>query len=219
MRRHVLLACGIVASVLYAAMNVFVAMQWPEYSSASQTVSELSAVGAPTRSLWIVLAIPYTLLTAAFGWGVWESAGNNRALRAAGTLIVTYGLTGLAWPLAPMHLREVLSAGGATMTDTLHLGFAMVTVIIMVLAMACGAAALGWRFRLYSVATIVLLAVFGLLTSLDAPRLEANQPTPWIGIWERINIGVFLLWVIVLAAMLWRDRRPENVPLTAASPR
>lgn len=218
MRRHALLACGIIASLLYVAMNVFVAMQWPAYSSASQTVSELSAVDAPTRSLWIALAIPYTVLTAAFGWGVWESAGTNRALRAAGTSIVTYGVTGLAWPFAPMHLREVLAAGGATMTDTLHIGFATVTVLIMVLAMVCGAVALGRRFRLYSIATVVTLAVFGLLTSLDAPRLEANQPTPWIGVWERINIGVFLLWVVVLAVRLWSGRDAITVPAYSQSP-
>jgi hypothetical protein len=34
--------------------------------------------------------------------------------------------------------------------------------------------------------------------------LEANLPTPWIGLWERININVFLLWVVVLANVLWR---------------
>ena len=44
------LICGIASSLLYVAMNVFVPMQWEGYSSASQTVSELSAIGAPTRS-------------------------------------------------------------------------------------------------------------------------------------------------------------------------
>jgi len=42
------------------------------------------------------------------------------------------------------------------------------------------------------------------LTFLEAPRLQANLPTPWIGLWERINITVFLLWVGVLATVLWR---------------
>jgi hypothetical protein len=31
-----------------------------------------------------------------------------------------------------------------------------------------------------------------------------NQPTPMIGVWERINIGVFLLWVVILATVLIR---------------
>jgi hypothetical protein len=43
MLRKTLLACGVLSSLLYVAMNVFVPMQWPGYSSAAQTVSELSA--------------------------------------------------------------------------------------------------------------------------------------------------------------------------------
>jgi len=34
--------------------------------------------------------------------------------------------------------------------------------------------------------------------------LQTNLPTPWIGLWERINISVFLLWVVMLATTLWR---------------
>ena len=51
---------------------------------------------------------------------------------------------------------------------------------------------------------MVVLVAFGALTFLDAPRVAANLPTPWIGVWERINIGVFLLWVVVLAIVLLR---------------
>jgi hypothetical protein len=42
------------------------------------------------------------------------------------------------------------------------------------------------------------------LTFWDAPRLQADLPTPWIGLWERINISVFLAWVVVLATVLLR---------------
>jgi hypothetical protein len=37
-----------------------------------------------------------------------------------------------------------------------------------------------------------------------------NLPTPWIGLWERINISVFLMWVVVLAAVLWRHIRAQE---------
>jgi Protein of unknown function (DUF998) len=198
MTRKLLLTCGIVSSALYVAMNVFVPMRWAAYSSASQTVSELSAIGAPTRSLWMSLGIPYTLLVTAFGCGVWRSAERNRPLHVTGGLLVAYGLVGLAWP--PMHLR----GAEFTVTDTMHIAFAMVTVLLMLLAMGFGAAAFGRRFRAYSVATIVTLFAFGALTGIDAPRIAANLPTPWIGVWERINIGVFLLWVIVLSVLLLR---------------
>jgi hypothetical protein len=211
MARKVLLVCGIASSLLYVAMNVFVPMQWEGYSSASQTVSELSAIGAPTRALWVPLGIAYTLLLTAFGWGVWESARRNRPLRIVGSLMVASGVIGLAWP--PMHQRAVLAAGGGTLTDTMHIVWSVVTVLLFVLEIGFGAAAFGKRFRLYSIATMVILVVFGTLTGLDGPRVSANLPTPWIGVWERISIAVFLLWVVVLAVGLLRvvDRQDAAV--------
>jgi cytochrome c biogenesis protein CcdA len=79
-----------------------------------------------------------------------------------------------------------------------------VTVILMFFAIGFGATAFGRRFRLYSIVTIVVLLVFGGLTFLEAPRLQMNLPTPWIGLWERINISVLLVWVVMLATVLWR---------------
>ena len=206
MARKSLLVCGILSSLLYVAMTIFVAMQWEGYSSTSQTISELSAIGAPTRSLWAVPGAIYTVLVMAFGWGVWKSAGRSRALRIAGGLIVAYGSLGVLWPFAPMHLRKTLAAGGGTLSDTMHLVLASATVLLMLLAIGAAAAAFGIWFRVYSLATLAILAAFGALTFLDAPRLSANLPTPWIGVWERINVGVFLLWVVVLATTLLRGK-------------
>jgi len=200
MVRKLLLICGILSSLLYVAMNVFVAMQWKGYTSASQTVSELSAIGAPTRTLWVLLGVAYTLLVTAFGCGVWASARRNRPLRIAGGLMVVYGVVSFAWPFVPMHLRGT----EFTLTDTMHIILAMVTVLLMLLAIGFAAAAFGKRFRRYSIATLVMLVAFGALTGWDAPRIAANLPTPWVGVWERINIGVFLLWIVVLALALLR---------------
>ena len=41
---------------------------------------------------------------------------------------------------------------------------------------------------------------------LEAPRLQANLPTPWIGLWERIDVSVFLLWIAVPATAMLRTR-------------
>ena len=50
MLRKALLACGILSSLLYAVMTVVIGMQWEGYSHASRVISELSAIGAPTRN-------------------------------------------------------------------------------------------------------------------------------------------------------------------------
>jgi hypothetical protein len=207
------LSCGILSSLLYAALLVVVPMQDAAYSSASQTVSELSAIDAPTRFLWISLGLVWGMLYAAFGWGVWRAAGENRRLRVAGGLITAAAVFGLFWP--PMHQREVLAAGGGTLTDTLHIAWTAVNGVLTLLAMGFAATALGMRFRLYSITTMVILLAAGLLTSRDAPGVSANLPTPWIGVWERINIGAWLLWVVVLAVTLLR-RRLRRGPVPGA---
>lgn len=202
MLHKLLLLSGLVSSLVYIAANVAVPTFWREYSITNQTVSELSAIGAPTQALWIALVVPYIVLFAAFGGGVLKSARANRRVRIVGWLILVYSAFNLYWP--PMHQREVIAAGGGTLTDTLHLMWAGVTVLLFVLIMGFGAAALGPRFRAYTIASAVVLIVCGILTSLGAPNVAANLPTPWIGVWERINIAVFLLWVAVLSVSLVR---------------
>jgi hypothetical protein len=203
--RKSLLICGILSSLLYVVTNVVSAMLYDGYSVVSQTVSELSAIGAPTRQLWVSLMIPYSLLVISFGWAVWKSSVENKRLRIVGILFMIDAFIGFFWP--PMHQREVLAAGGKTLTDTMHIVFTAVTVPLMMLIIGFGAAAFGKRFRLYSIATLVILIIFGILTGIDGPKIEANLPTPWTGVWERIGIGVYMLWVAVLAIVLLRRKR------------
>jgi hypothetical protein len=196
---RVALFCGILSSLLFISINIIVPLDYPGYNMLSQVPSELSAIGAPTKMLWSVLATPYTFLMIAFAWGVWKSAGENRYLRIAGASMLAYGALGFLWPFAPMHQREVLAAGGGTFEDTMHLALGGATQVFYLTALGFAAAALGKKFRIYSVITFVVLLFFGILTFLDAPKLALNEPTPMIGVWERTNIGIFLLWVIVLA--------------------
>ena len=135
---------------------------------------------------------------------VLAAATGRRSLQIAGGLLVAHGLVCLAWPFASMHRREVLAAGGATAVDDWHVVIAMVTVALMFGVMASGAVAFRWWFRLYSFATIVVLLAFGALTSAAGSRVRNDLRTPWVGLWERINITVFLVWVVVFAICLLR---------------
>ena len=206
---RLLLVCGLLSSLLYAAMLAFVPSWWDGYSSAAQTVSELSAIGAPTRPLWVPLGVAWTLLFAAFGFGVRAAAGASRALRVAGAAIVVHGLLGLFWP--PMHLR----GAGFTLTDALHIVWTAATGVLMLVAMGFAATARGRGFRLHSVATMTILVGTGAMTALDAPRIAAGLPTPWVGLWERIGIAAFLVWTAALAVALLAER-PAAMPAEGA---
>jgi len=144
--------------------------------------------------------IPYTLLVAAFAVGVWTSAGPKRAARITGAMLLGYAAFGLAGGLIfPMRPREALAAGEETLRNVMHIPATAMMSLFIVLAMGFGATLLGKRFRYYSYGTIATLVVFGALASLQAGQMAANEPTPWMGIEERINIYATMLWLAVLA--------------------
>jgi hypothetical protein len=180
------------------------------YSTVNLTVSELSAIGAPTRILWVLLSTLYPLLFATFGWGVLKSAGQSRALRIVGGLIIIYSILNFYWP--PMHRREVIGAGGETLTDTLHITWAVATILMMMLLMGFGATTLGKRFRVFTIGTFVVFLGFGVLSGIGSPNINANLPTPNLGIWERINIAAFMIWVIVFANVLLHRKNVTDSP-------
>ncbi len=66
------------------------------------------------------------------------------------------------------------------------------------------------QFRLYSFITIILLLVFGFITSLQAPELALGLKTPLMGFTERINIYSTMLWFAVLSVALLRA---ENIKI------
>jgi len=150
------------------------------------------------------LVVWYPLLFAAFGWGVLKAARGKQRLRVVGSLIIFYCAFNLYWP--PMHMRGNLP----TLTDTLHITWASATVLLMMTMMGFGAASFGKQFRIYTIISIALHVLFGILTFLEAPNIPTNGPTPTIGTWERINIFIFMLWIAVLAIKLLRMEKVNN---------
>jgi len=205
MPKKILLACGILSSLLYVGIDALAAIRFGNYHSyASQAISELGARGAPTKPMVDPLFIAYDMLILAFGVGVWASANGRRALRLIGWLVIGIAAVGLVTP--PMNLRGT----GSISADMPHIVLTGVLVLLILAAIASGASLYGRRWRTYSFATLVTLLISGGLTGLDASRLAAHEPTPWLGLLERINIGAYLLWMLVLAIALWREAAAQS---------
>ena len=77
MAQKILLVCGILSPVLYAVSDVLAGMQWEGYSFRDQTISELGAIGAPSRPLFGLLLLAVYGLMVAFGVGIWKAAGGT----------------------------------------------------------------------------------------------------------------------------------------------
>jgi len=192
-----LLVSGIASSVLWVATDILASLLYDGYSYTAQTISVGPAI------------LVYDLLLIAFAFGIWQASGGNRALRVVAGLTVVHALVDLVLgPFSSMHQREVLAAGGATRSDTLHLVVAGSYAITIFLMAGFGAVAFGKGFRLYSIATILTLLVFGILTAMEAPKVQDNESTPWIGVTERINAYAAMLWIAVLAVYLLRGSLP-----------
>jgi hypothetical protein len=200
--RRALLGCGLLSSLLYVGADLLAAARYPEYHSfLTQAISELTAVGAPTRDSVEPLLILYDVLIIAFAIGVWISPGRDRAAPLVGSLLAAIGVAGLlAMPFAPMRMRGTGSLG----TDAPHIVVTAAIVLCILLAVGIAASLFGRRFRLYSYATLATLLAFGAWAAVQGARLAAGEPTPWLGAVERIHIGLYLLWVAVLAVGLLR---------------
>jgi len=210
MFRRILLGCGVVAPLWWVAMDVVGSLRYPGYSYVDQTISELSAEGAPTRTfMTLVSGIPYVGLMAAFGVGVWLTAGKRRAGRLAAALLVGEAVWGMVGGIAfPMTTREAMAAGQETLRNEMHGVYGIGMPILFMLAIVFGSRLFGTQFRRYSIGTIVVLLVFGLLTALQTDAVKANEGTPWLGVIERTNAYAAMLWIAVFSGALLRAYMP-----------
>ena len=46
---------------------------------------------------------------------------------------------------------------------------------------------------------------------MQAPRVEAQLPTPWLGVIERISVYSPMLWILVLAIILLQTEKKDLI--------
>ena len=193
-----MLACGPLSALTYIGWRELAALRWEGYSRIANSISELQLTGTPTKSLldpwqgWV-----YSALSLAFGIGIWLSAQGSRSLRVVGALMI---LPAAANPLWLLFGEASLAA---------HIALAVLGILSWLGAMWFGAAALGKRFRVYSLVTLAVVVIFNALALSYAPEVNAGEPTPFIGLYERIAFSAYYLWLSMLAVALWR-RRPNK---------
>lgn len=57
--------------------------------------------------------------------------------------------------------------------------------------------------------TLAVVVIFNALALGYASEVSSGEPTPFIGLYERIAFGAYYLWLTVLAVVLWRGDRTE----------
>ncbi len=198
MVRKVSLACGILAPLLYVVANEVIAVSlYPGYDRISLPVSALTATFAPSRLFLAPMILIYLVLMFAFGVGVWLSARKKLALRViSGILIAGSALqfVGSAFPMTHMDLK-----------DTMHnIISGLLPPLSFLVTTGFGIVALGKRFRLFSILTLVVLVLVVVFIGLQTAQIVAGGIPNFFGISERVLTWAWFLWVTVLSIALLR---------------
>jgi hypothetical protein len=155
----------------------------------------------------VAVIVAHNLLLVAFGMGVWRAA-DRRSLRWVGPLLIAAGLVGV-----PTHTVFAMSSRWMEpgFNDTMHIILTGVFSLFVCAAVVLAAVAYRGWFRLYSIATLLVLIGFGMASSIAMGGLEENH-TPWAGGFERINAYAYFAWLVVLAVTLMRRTLNQVTP-------
>ena len=207
-----LLACGVLVAAVQIIGDIVAAAKYPGYSYIDQSVSELSAIGAPTRPITAAVGLAFEALVLAFAVGVWLAA-EGRGVKIASVILGVFAVNAIVWGFFPMQQRGSQMAA----TDVAHIAGAIVQVLTIVLFIAFGSGADGRWFRVFSIVLIVAILGAGALAGTQAGKIAAGGPTQWLGLIERISFYGPSVWILVLALELLRQQR-ERLGAPPASP-
>lgn len=201
-----LLACGLVAPLIYFSADLASSLSYDGYQWADQAVSELFAVEAPTRNFVVVMFTVYNALLFAFALGILRVSDQRRALRIIAFLLAASAVLGLITDLfAPMHARGFQQGS----TGQWHIILTGVQTLFIFAMLAAGTRVLERWFRVASWVVIAILLVAGPVTALLTGDMEVSEPSPWMGVAERVLIYTYLLWTGALAVSLLREDQTE----------
>jgi hypothetical membrane protein len=199
---------GIAGPVLFASIVTLCAALRPEYSHATQFISELGETGGSHASLMNFLGfIPSGLLLAALGASLAYLLPRTASSLAAAVLIAVFGL-GIAgagvYSCDPGCPRQVLSCEA-----TLH----RVVSITAFIAGILGTALCAYHFRrlaawrsLWRYSAASSAAALVLLLVLNA-SVESRALT---GVWQRLFLATLYLWCAVVGLHAFRSATPEK---------
>ncbi|MBE3597895.1 MAG: DUF998 domain-containing protein [Limnochordaceae bacterium] len=209
------IAAGIVAPILYAVTVVAGAAATPGYSHARNAISELIQTGAPAKASLDPWFLVYNGLVVMFGVALAQAfeARTDRhgrgAGRFAGGVLAMVGVLGgvmtLWFPMDPIGSE-------ATPAGTGHVVLAGLVSLGSIVAMASAGLAFSrsgrWAgYGLYSFVSVAVVFATGAMAAWSAATGSG-----WMGLWERLTIGAFLQWLLVVAlAVMARRKRPAWV--------
>jgi len=192
---------GIIAPLFYIIPTIVGGLLRPGYSHLSNSVSDLLASGAPNK---IYLMIPFTvypILLSIFGFGIFALLKSKPLPLSSPTGLIGFILIGASMGVLGILTMTVFPQDpiGTPMTTPglMHL------ILVGIQAISAMAAILliGFWFKsnglsgyfIYSIISFVVLIITGIISMIGA-----TQGSQYIGLFERLNVGAIVQWLIVI---------------------
>lgn len=199
---------GLLSSVFYVASDLMASWWYEGYNILNQNFSELLATGAPTRPAMLASSAVFNILLALFAAGVWLSKKGSAKIRTAtGIVIMIYAIGSM---ITPLYFQMDMRGAQITQLGSLHPLMTAIVSVFILLSIGFGGFMLERWFKAYSFATIGILLAFGVITSLQAPALEAGLETPWMGLTERVNIYATMIWFAIFSIKLLQKNNTSS---------
>jgi len=199
-------ALGIAAVALYVGATILGGILDPRYSHVGNAISELTGSEAPDRAVLAPIYIVYNVVLFAFGFALFRASSRGTLFAIGLVLFAVGGLSGIG---QVTFFRQDSVGAVATTQGTIHLVLAGVSSLL-----SLGTAILyGLAFRRepsfrrlsrYSFVTAALLV-------LTAPLAVGSIGTDLMGLYERLTIGVYMAWVVVVAVDALLAARTEAI--------
>lgn len=199
MLRKILICCGIAGPVLYVITAIVGAALRNDYSHIVNAISELISNGAPNKAVLDVVFNIYNALLLAFAVGAFSILKNSpRICRVAMGLLIGVQILSFSWGFFPMDPLGAEATLAGTMHNVLG-GIVALATIIMPLLMGLGLRQVdGFQgYTKYSFISSAVIFVFGLMGVV-----LAGQDVQLFGLFERITIGAYEVWIFVTALTL-----------------
>jgi len=197
----VYLLTGIAAPLIYAFTVILGGILWRDYSHVSQAISELTATDAPYRLPLNILFSISGILAALFAGSAYFYVKKFKSalLQAAMGIFLIITILSFLWAFFPMDPR----GAEATVQGVIHLVLAgIVSPLTILCPILVG---FGFRkiegFEAYSMYSLISAAVI-LVTGVLAV-ISANYEAVYLGVYTRLTIGSYQLWVALSAMMLY----------------
>jgi len=215
MIRKAFIFSGIAAPILYVITVIIGAALRPDYSHIVNAVSELLSNGSPNKAILDIIFNIYNALLLAFALGAFATLRNYpRISRISMGILIGIQVISFSWGFFPMDPLGSEATFAGTMHNILG-GLVALATIIMPLLMGLGLKKVDGfqQYARYCFITSAIIFISG-LTGV----ILSSQGILLFGLFERITIGSYEIWIFITALKCLGAFSPyQENPITQAA--